>query len=339
LASAAQAAAGKLHGTVVVVEETAAANRLHNKGFVGTPRPGNTLELSLVEAAWCVAQGRLALHANGKGSKPGPALTSGDLLALDSGGRAEVEYLAYADLRERGLVVQHRDGALHVLARGQGKGEVQFVVHARAERDVVDLAELGRWAEAGAVVGIVDEDGAVTHYRAATSWPEGNCLPGKLPPAEGRLLADRVLVEDAGAAKAYREREFLGTPHGDGLFLSFTEAEALRQRGLLAIGSDLPKKASQRQLHFQRTLPVYQALRANGVVAKSGFRFGTHLRCYRGDPDQGHAQWLVHCTGEGTHWSELSRAVRLAHGVRKSFLAAFGQGKETLFVELAWLKV
>jgi tRNA-intron endonuclease len=85
-------------------------------------------------------------------------------------------------------------------------------------------------------------------------------------------------------------------------------------------------------------LATYTALREAGVAVKSGFRFGTHLRGYAGDPDEGHALWLVQCLapGETLHWSALSRAIRLAHGVRKRFLVAAGVPQA--FIALSWFK-
>jgi tRNA-intron endonuclease, archaea type len=118
-----------------------------------------------------------------------------------------------------------------------------------------------------------------------------------------------------------------------GLVLSFTEAEALRRRGVLDIPS-LESRAAV-QPHFKRTLAVFEALRRRGVVAKSGFKFGTHLRGYEGAPDEGHAKWLVQCVGEEPlHWSDLARAIRVAHGVRKAFLLANGDS----FLRLSWFK-
>ena len=189
-------------------------------------------------------------------------------------------------------------------------------------------------AQSGDVLGVADEDGSVTYYRAALEAPRGDRSPGDLPRASGRILEDRVWVADP-AAKAWSEREFLGTPHGSGLMLSFAEAEHLRRRGVLALEGDVAATATARQAWFGRTMPAYEALRGAGVVAKSGFRFGTHLRAYRGDPDEEHADWLVHCPGPGgLEWPDLSRGVRLAHGVRKRFLV-FVEGR---FVGLEWFR-
>lgn len=334
--SASSAAQGTLHGHVIRVDDTAQANRLHNKGTIGTPRAGNTLELSLVEAAWCVAEGRLTVTRNAK------ALAAADLIALgaDGGERTEVEYLCYRDLRERGLVVRPAPGTSHfnVWPRGTAAGEPAFMNVARSDRHVAMVDDLLQGAAGGIVISVVDDDGGLTHYKLALDVPTGDVPPANLPKAKGRLLADRVVVADRAAAKAYATH-FIGKPHEGGAFLSLLEAEALRQRGLLAVDGDVTRKAGAANPAFAATLPVFLDLQSRGVVAKSGFRFGTHLRGYRKAPDDEHAEWLIHCVGPaGLPLSDLSRGVRLAHGVRKKFLIAVPARDGIQYVHVAWFR-
>ncbi len=293
-------ARGVLDGDVVVADP-AQANRLHSKGSFGTPQSGNSLRLSLLEAAYNVQQGRLEVEGT----------TFADLL------QDEVRYLAYADLRDRGLVVRHEGDHFLVWRRGEGpKQEPWFHFTAAAENEPITAAGLRP-----GVLGVVDEDGVVTHYLVEAIRPEGRVQQVDLPAIEGTLLRDRILIDDA---TPHRE-EFIGTPHAGRFILSRTEAQALARRGVLDL--DLgPADA---------VLPVYEDLRAHGVVARSGFRFGTHLRAYETGPDESHATWLVHCTTPDApmHWSALSRGVRLAHGVRKTFVVASGP-----YVAMSWFR-
>jgi tRNA-intron endonuclease len=311
-----------VHADHATVSDPVQATRLYQKGFVGEPQPGNTLRLSLVEAAWLCTQERLDI--------PGGAAA---LLAKGAaqGSRTEVAFLAYSDLRSRGLVVRHHGDGFRVWPRGDGPPkEHEYDVTVAAEGDSVDGASLLAAARGKGLLAVVDEDGAVTHYKVEAEEPHGEVPPGPLPKAKGVLLADRVLVEDAGTAKEYAQREFLGTPSPAGLVLSLAEAKALQDRGALTVAGLERRKA--------HGLDVYTALREAGVVVKSGFRFGTHFRAYAGDPEEGHALWLIQCLAEGEtlHWSELSRAIRLAHGVRKRFLVAVGS--PPTFVALSWFK-
>jgi tRNA-intron endonuclease len=327
-------ATGRLDGDRAVVADPAQASRLHAKGSVGTPGPAGQLSLGLVEAAWSVDEGRLALLRDGK------PLALADILALGAGGghRTETEYIVYRDLRDRGLVVRPAaPGRLAVWPRGTDQGDAQFQVHACSDRDGLDPGLLLEAAASRSILSVADADGAVTHYQAALDTPGGDVPMGDLPRAKGAVLADRVLVSDPAAAQAYHQREFLGTRHGAALFLSFTEAETLRRRGVLSAPAGLVQGA-----HAERLLAAHSALRRGGAVPKSGFKFGTDLRAYRSAPDDGHAEWLVHCAadGEPLPWSALSRGVRLSHGVRKKFLVALPgpEGDGPTFAHLAWFR-
>ncbi|HUR25825.1 MAG TPA: hypothetical protein VM327_07425 [Candidatus Thermoplasmatota archaeon] len=336
-------AIGRIQEGKAVVTEPAQAARLAAKGSVGRTGADGSLTLELVEAALCVADGRLALL---EGKTP---LAVADVLAL--GDRTEMAYLVYRDLRERGLVVRPQpdgpDGPgrrFAVWPRGTGDGEPAFHVLACSDADGLDLGVLAEAATSKAVLSVADADGAITHYQCALDRPAGDVPAGDLPRAKGAVLADRVLVADPAAVDAYGTREFLGTRHGNELFLSFVEAEALRRRGVLSVPPGLADHGEDARL-----LPVHLALRAAGAVPKSGFKFGTHLRAYRNAPDDGHAEWLVHVAtvGEALPWSALSRGVRLAHGVRKKFLVAMpassqagpaGSGPAPTFAHLSWYR-
>ncbi len=308
-----RAAKGRLVDDDVIVDDEKDAQRLHQKGVVGTPLSGGGLRLSRIEAAHAAHEGRLKLA------------TSWNVLVHGH----EATYLAYADLRDRGLVVRHEGDGFMVWPRGEQPPTAPwFPFYAANERDAVDAAKLRTWADASAVVGVVDDDGAVTHYRfdhvaptGTTTWPEGH--------AAGTVMADRVIVHGGLPGD-----HALGTPHGNDLVLSLTEAEALRRRGVL----DVDGLEGGHQHHFRRTLPVYETLRDAGIVTKSGFRFGTHFRGYNAHPDKTHAQWLIQCVADEDvlHWSELSRAVRLAHGVRKTFLVA--TVPEVSFLGITWFR-
>lgn len=332
---------GQLRDGQVVVDDEVEAERLHARWTVGARAQGN-LVLSLVEAAWLASEGRLAVQADGAVVSAAALLAGAPGARPVRGGaadaRTEVGFLAYADLRGRGLLVRPWAGGWGVWPRGAGgRDDPEYTVAFQAERDPVSVAQLASWADARTVLALVDEDGDVTYYRAETETPQGSCPRGELPHLAGRVLADRVVVEDT-QAEIYHAREHLGVATRAGLVLSFTEAEALRRRGVLELPGDLASLAAVAQPHFNLTLPVYEALRAAGVVARSGFKFGTHLRGYRADPEHGHAEWLVQCAllDEALQWADLSRAIRLAHGVRKSFLLAWGS--PVRFLRLSWFK-
>ncbi len=63
-------------------------------------------------------------------------------------------------------------------------------------------------------------------------------------------------------------------------------------------------------------------MKGKGLLVKTGFKYGSHFRAYEGDPSKQHARYLVHAVPEDytAMWPEVSRAVRLAHGVKKEIL-------------------
>src|SRR3990172_8366876 len=79
-------------------------------------------------------------------------------------------------------------------------------------------------------------------------------------------------------------------------------------------------------------------MKKRGIVAKTGFKYGSHFRAYEGDPERTHAKYLVHAlpaTYRGM-WPEVIRAVRLAHGVKKQLLLGAGGEEIVRYIRLQW---
>src|SRR3989441_1013961 len=109
--------------------------------------------------------------------------------------------------------------------------------------------------------------------------------------------------------------------------------EAASVRKTLLLG--LVREAKAIQPDFELRLRAYEDLSDRGVISKTGFKYGSHFRAYEGDPDLHHAKYLVHVVPKGHRgaWPEISRAVRLAHGVKKQIL--FGEvGDGVRYVKL-----
>ena len=178
---------------------------------------------------------------------------------------------------------------------------------------------------------IVDEEGDLTYYEVRTKEPSGRVGHDVEGPFEGHLLEDRVIVTGDDAHVLF-QLGYYGKLSGEKLQLSFLEAAYLMDSGLLRIRSvntnramgktTFLKLARSRQPDFNERLRAYRDLRDRGMVVKTGFKYGTHFRVYEGDPSNHHARYLMHAVPEGysSTWPEMSRAVRLAHGVRKEIL-------------------
>ena len=112
--------------------------------------------------------------------------------------------------------------------------------------------------------------------------------------------------------------------------MSRGNAEAVIERGREVEGD-----------RFDRRLAVYESLRADGLVPKTGFKFGADFRTYadvESVDDLGHSELLVRVFERPHTFSprDLALDVRLAHGVRKTMVFALVDS-ETEAVE--WLSV
>ncbi len=342
---------GRLDGETVLVEDDRAASTLYNKGSHGTPEPGGGLRLTFLEASYLVDADRLRVE-DGHGGD----VTLEDLVS--SGGRAdpafEVEYLVYRDMRERGYLVKPSTTPgvdFDVYPRGGNHKDPArqwlLAVSERASFETAPFLDMLHRADGfgrRVLIGVVDEEGDVTHY-VAQLREMGGTLPGEGEGTlEGWAFEDRVLAFDLDAAGDLAPPGHLGRRLGDMHQLSLIEAAHLLETGHLVLkdagtGEPIDEEAfldrvRGRRPDFDLRFSVYRDLRARGLVVKTGFKYGTHFRAYDRDPDTDHARFLIHAVPRDleTSWPELSRAVRLAHGVRKEmvFGAADAGGVEYL---------
>src|SRR3989454_945039 len=325
---------------------------LDDQERVVSPRPGGGLELNLLEAVYLVEGGRLDIRRRGR-TVSARELFRAASASIDA---FEIRYLVYRDLRSRGYVVEARGGPVdfQVYPRGGApkKTPSKYWVRALSERAVFDLAELlGRAEEAAAVrktllLGLVDEESDLTYYSVREAHPRGH-QPAALRKVDVvvHFLGDRAVVIDEVQAKALHEAGFFGKIVGRRLQLSLLETAYLLKAGLVEEAhpeTDRPvqparliKKAKATQPDFELRPPGYEDLTGRGVISKTGFKYGSHFRAYEGDPETHHAKYLVHVVPKGHRgaWPEISRAVRLAHGVKKQIL--FGEvGDGVRYVKL-----
>ena len=163
----------------------------------------------------------------------------------------------------------------------------------------------------------------------------------------GELIENRVIIWNSKAVSLYDESGF-GKPvpqeRPNRLELDLVEACYLVEKNRLKVFvsengkkrflslEDLLKISSQRVNQFHTQFVVYKDLRNRGYLVKTGYKFGAHFRVYergvklkRGPkaPHE-HTKWVVHCVSEEAAFSlpEMSRAVRLAHNIRATFIWA-----------------
>lgn len=325
-----------------VVHDPSAASALHSRGSYGSTREGGALELDPLETIYLSEMERLRVQ-----SSKGAARSFRELLAEAHGrdGTFEIRYLVYRDLRQRGYVVLRGPppAEFSLLPRGGSppKTPSRWWVESRSERVPFSLAETSahlesvRAARRTLFVGIIDEESDLTYYRVRDVVPQGeSSRPSSPPSAEGVVLGDRVSVFDPGSVAALDQGEHFGSRIGSRLELSLLEALYLGHERRLTLkasdgSGDIPleafeSQASRTEPDLPVRLPVYRHLRSQGLVPKTGFKYGAHFRAYEKDPASTHARYLVHVVPAGWEapWPEVARAVRLAQGVRKQLLLA-----------------
>lgn len=148
---------------------------------------------------------------------------------------------------------------------------------------------------------------------------------------EARLYRGKIIVWDEAQANQLYQRGFYGKPLSGGkLQLAPVEALYLMDSEKITVTNGRGKKLSFKALteKFFETDPdlmlkyaAYSDLRSRGYIVKTGLKFGAHFRVYdRGDkPGETHSKFLVHAIPESVKMTptEMARAVRLAHSVRK----------------------
>jgi len=345
---------GLLKGTEVIVSDQAEASQIHNKGYYGVPQSGGSLKLDLMEAVFLVESDRLAVEEDGK------KRTAGELLRLAhrSSEGFEIRYLVYRELRQRGYIVKLGQPPLdfRVFPRGgsPNKTPSKWWVAAISERSAFDLgrllANLDHTTDVRKklLLAVVDEESDVTYYDVRRVTPRGKLGAVDLSrTVDGILMADRVLVPEPECASALHGAHFFGKLIGQALQLSLIEAAFLVELGALKLKDGksnrevsltaLKRRARVLQPDFDLRLDAFKDMKGKGLIVKTGFKYGSHFRAYEGDPIKMHARYLVHAVPREytAMWPEVSRAVRLAHGVKKEILLGRVSEKEVEYVSLS----
>ena len=302
----------------------AAREQFYDSRGYGHPEDGD-LELAAVEVAHLLYRGDLDTVRGQDGTRLGFE----NFLGLDS--VSEVEFFVYKDLRDRGFYLSVEPDSFVVYPRGKGPwdDEVAYRVRARSERTDLPaetLQSLAAGPETG-VLAVVDEESEVSYFEVGEPAPDGE-TDHEIPTTSSELLADRVLVADP-PTELY-QHAFYGQPldgSGSAVQLSLVEAAYLAGEGVLdgiegGREAVLERGRSVEGERFDRRLRVYELLREQGVVPKTGFKFGADFRTYadvESVDDLGHSEYLVRVLPGDHDFAprDVALDVRLAHGVRK----------------------
>ena len=347
-----EAIRGQLENDRVILGPEALQD-LFEQGYFGRPK-GKGLELSLVEAAYLLDRSRIRVSSDGNDLEFKAFFQAAS--SLEKG--FEFRYVVYKDLRERGYYVQPGRPDFRVYPRGghPGKSPAEFYVLVISERmplplqEVIEPVRVAGQMRKKLMLAIVDEESDITFYEA-----KEKAMSGKMTDEEkggmATLLEDRVVLWDADASRRLHDHGFYGKPVGERLQLSLVESAYLLEKGLIELvtRSEGPidlhgfmAKARQIESEFDLKYSVYRDLRERKLVVKTGFKFGTHFRVYK-QVDRlekvPHSEYLVHTVPRDHIFLPpvLSRAVRLAHSVRKQMVFAYPE-KDVKYLEIRRLK-
>jgi tRNA-intron endonuclease, archaea type len=347
-----EAIRGQLKNNRVILGPEALPD-LFEQGYFGRPK-GKGLELPLVEAAYLLDRSRIKISSDGNELEFKAFFQVAS--SLEKG--FEFRYVVYKDLRERGYYVQPGRPDFRVYPRGghPGKSPAEFYVLVISERmplpiqEVIEPVRVAGQMRKKLMLAIVDEESDITFYEV-----KEKTMSGKMTEEEkggmATLLEDRVVLWDADASRRLHDHGFYGKPVGERLQLSLVESAYLLEKGLIELVTrsggpielqDFMAKARQIENEFDLKYSVYRDLRERKLVVKTGFKFGTHFRVYKQVERLAkvpHSEYLVHTVPDDHIFLPpvLSRAVRLAHSVRKQMIFAYPD-KDIKYLEIGRLK-
>lgn len=267
-----------------------------DRGFFGTAWQGKKIQLQLMpEEALYLVDVR-----NAECEKDGKPVTFNRVAEAFSRKKFLARYFAYRDWRDRGLILRGMQDA----AGPYGRSPIQKYPSGSAPS--LTVRALGLFFDDD-LMSVVDDN------------------------EEGKTLFDEHWFGQFGTYKAKKHGQYLKLDAYETLYL-------MRHSGFKL---NLPEKklvslAKARRPDFLSLYAVYEDWRQRGYVLKTGFKFGTHFRLYfpgaKPSLDEGqwmHSKHVIHVFPRESRLliSEWARAIRVAHGVKKTFILAIPGAK------------
>ena len=332
----------------IIIEKPKEIGRLSNKSHFGKPHSNNKLELDLIESCYLFDENKISVRKN----KIKINFENLVHIALKKIPDFDIKYVVFKDLRNRGCSIKLYNGLKGVAFSDFKKG---FFVCVFSENGFFDIKEtidiiykltkknIKLW------FAVVDSEADVTYYDVSIIDFKGFNKKGNYLKNKGVLFENSVIVFDEKLKDTLFQKEFFGKPFGSGLRLSFIESlylfddkilDIINTKNQIISRKDFINKIKDLDPMFNERFNVYYDLKKRGFIAKTGFKFGTDFRCYTKNPDKIHAEYLVHIIDEKFKiaWSELSRAIRLAHSVNKEIIFACVENNKIEYIKFGRLK-
>lgn len=328
---------GKLRNEKIFIDDEKEANQIYNKGYFGKPLSGGGLELNELESLYLLESGRIE-----EIMKDGEKIGKESILKITQDDFSTV-YSVYEDMRMRGYVVKEASepAELRVFPRGGGPGQTptKFWTPVYQENDTFsakDILETTKYIsnlKKETLCGLVDEEDDVTYYSLSTIDLKGKTEEYRESKLKGTLYDYKTIIIDREIGEGLHNCGFYGSLEEDELKLSPIEAlylmensklELQRPNGAGTIDVEKFKDNIRKEKNFELHYSLYKDLRSKGIIPKTGFKYGAKFRAYAGDPEEHHAEYIIQPVEKDftCSWFEVSRAVRVAHTVKKDLLYA-----------------
>ncbi len=160
----------------------------------------------------------------------------------------------------------------------------------------------------------VDDDGDITYYRIDSVDLMG---------ANSNQLLNTDFIRGLGKraiGNLDTKPEWMGDKIYDMRILSESETDYIN-------GVENPDMVSR----------IYRKLIFQGLIVKTGFKYGCNFRAYTGSMDD-HSDFLIHVLSDSVEWYEISRAVRVAASVRKDMIFAGFVNDKSFFINIKRIK-
>ena len=205
-------------------------------------------------------------------------------------------FIVYDLLKSRGFYVKVENQMLYYrrTPRSEFKGPVKVI----RESGGIKFMEL--FENGNCVYAALDDDNDLTIF-ISESWDQIGKSEENI-----NLKAEMKELDNLSAVDADSVPKWFGTQFGDIKLLNRAEAGHL---------TAIPYGSYEEML----TQKVYDDLIKRNFIVKTGFKYGANFRIYSENIEE-HADFLVHVIGEDEQWFKISRAVRVAQGVRKEML-------------------
>lgn len=295
-------------GEKVIVRDLVSVQALDRSFFCVERRQDGRFELELApEEALYLIDVRNAECTN----ESGTALSFNSLAKkFDRSRKFLARYFCYRDWRDRGLIARPFCEAKKNYGRSPVKkyppGSFNgFEVKARGLFFYDDL------------MAVIDDDG------------------------EGERLYSNGWFGQQGTYKAKKHGRFSKLDAYEALFLMGHCGLELNVKG-----KRLVEEATKRRPDFPALYDVYEDWRLRGYVLKTGYKFGTHFRLYfpGASPALESGEWVhskhvIHVFPRESKMliSEWSRAIRVAHGVKKTFILAIPGAKKEVASDIDYI--